>query len=359
MGKSIVAMWVLLLVVAGPARAQDHTIIALSHENFTVYELDPVSGKTLRSLKTVHQPHEGAVTPDGKTIFVSVPAAGHVVVIDGETFQEKAKIETHYFKRTPQPRPPGRDGAARPPNTSASPHGVSLTADGSKLYIGVENADVPGLVVYDVKSGKVVKKIDLLLTGGHYFDIQSATGKLYYPHREDERVVVVDTKSDQVLKLIPVKGGPRGVDFAPNGEVWLHQDNDGTVAVVDSKTDEVLKTIPTEGKGIGRVAVSPNGLFAASTHQETRDVAILDAQKKVVIANIRVGATPGPSTATLRNLFPLFSPDSSRLYVMDPPDGDVCVIDTTTWKIVARHKVGETPFGGGIRLLGARATSAK
>ncbi|MGH9349533.1 MAG: hypothetical protein ACRD26_19965 [Vicinamibacterales bacterium] len=357
MAKCFVGAFVLVLVTAGTGVAQDHTIVALSHRDFTVYELDPVSGKTLNSLKAVNQPHEGAITPDGGTMFVSVPSAGHVLVIDGDTFKERARIETELFRRSPQPRPAAQDGRPRPPNTSASPHAVALTADGSKLYIGVENADVPGLVVYDVKSGKVTKKIDLLLTGGHYFDIQPATGKLYYPHREDNRVVVVDTKTDKVVRIIPVKGGPRGVDFAPNGEVWLHQDNDGTVAVVDSRTDEVIKVIQTEGKGIGRVAVSPDGRFAVSTHQETRDVAIIDAERKEVVTNIRVGLTPGPSTAPLRNLFPLFSPDSSKLYVMNPPDGDVVVIDTKAWKIVARHKVGVTPFGGGVRLLGRRSTS--
>jgi len=58
----------------------------------------------------------------------------------------------------------GRNGApAGPPNTSASPHGLALNSDGTKLYIGTENADISGVIVYDVKAAKVLKKIDLLL----------------------------------------------------------------------------------------------------------------------------------------------------------------------------------------------------
>ena len=36
------------------------------------------------------------------------------------------------------------------PRSPASPHGMALNADNTKLYIGTENADVPGVVVYDV-----------------------------------------------------------------------------------------------------------------------------------------------------------------------------------------------------------------
>lgn len=356
MARSMVVALATLLLTQGIADAQTHTIIAHSQSEHMVFELDPVSGKILNQLKVASQPHEGAITADAKTIFVSVPGSAHVVMIDAATFREKGKIESEFFRRSPQPRPATAAGTARPANMSASPHAVAVTDDGKKLYIGVENADVPGVVVYDLKSGTVLKKLDLLLTGGHYFALQPKTGKLYYPHKEDNRVVVIDTKTDKVVKIIPVKGGPRGVDFAPNGEVWLHQDNDGSVAVVDSKTDEVISVIQTEGQGIGRIAVSPDGRYAASTHQETRDVAIIDTQAKKVVANVRVGAGSGPSTAPLRIMFPLFSSDSSKLYVMNPSDGDVAVIDVTDFKIIARHKVLPNTFGGVMRSLRAVGT---
>jgi YVTN family beta-propeller protein len=217
---------------------------------------------------------------------------------------------------------------------------MALTSDNSKLYIGVENADVPGLVVYDVKAGRVLKKIDLLLVGGHYLQIQPGTDKLYYPHRNDNRVVVVDTRTDRIVKIIPVAGGPVGVAFAPNGEVWFHEDGDGSVTVADSKTDEVIKVIPTGGKGAGRMAVSSDGRFAASTHSDSEDVAIIDAAKKTVMSTVKIGKGPG---------FPVFSPDNTKLYVFESGMGDVVVVDLQTMSVAARHKVGTDPFGGGLK----------
>jgi YVTN family beta-propeller protein len=195
-------------------------------------------------------------------------------------------------------------------------------------------------VVYDVKAGRVVNKIDLLLRGGHYLQIQPGTDKLYYPHRNDNRVVVIDTTSDRILKIIPVEGGPVGVAFAPNGEVWLHEDGDGSVTVVDSKTDTVVKVIQTGGKGAGRMAVSADGRFAASTHSDSEDVAIIDTAARSVVATVKIGKGPG---------FPIFSPDGARLYVLNSGMGDVAVVDLKTMAVTARHKVGTDPFGGGLR----------
>jgi YVTN family beta-propeller protein len=154
-------------------------------------------------------------------------------------------------------------------------------------------------------------------------------------------VVVLDTKTDRVTKIIPVGGGPVGVAFAPNGEVWFHEDGDGSVTVVDSKTDQVVKVIQTDGTGAGRMAVSPDGRYAASPHSTSEDVAIIDAPNKTVLATVKIGKGPG---------FPMFSPDSTRLYVMESGMGDLVIIDLKTLSVAARYKVGVDPFGGGIRM---------
>jgi YVTN family beta-propeller protein len=92
------------------------------------------------------------------------------------------------------------------------------------------------------------------------------------------------------------------------------------------------------------MAVSADGRWAASTHGGTQDVALIDARTKEVAATIALGRGPG---------FPVFSPDGSKLYVMNSGAGDVAVIDTATKAVVARHKVGVNPFGGSLRTAAA------
>lgn len=324
--------------ISGQAAAQDHSIIALSHTDFTAYEIDPASGRIVNRFTAENQPHEAAVTPDGGTIFVAIPREpAYVVILDGHTFEEKGRIESEYFHRTPDQR---QYGAETITNTSALPHGVALNRDGTKLYVGVEWAEVPGVVVYDVARGEVAGKIDLLLEGGHFLAVDPRTDKLYYPHRDDDRVVVIDTRTDEIAKIIDVPGGPVGVDFTPDGEAWVHSDYDGTVTVIDTSTDEVVATIDTGGWGAGRIAVSPDGRFAASTRNDTENVAIIDTGKREVAGYVTLGPGPG---------FPLFSPDGGKLYVMVRGKGEVAVIDLKadgSGTITARHPAGETPFGG-------------
>ncbi len=314
------------------AAAQTHTIVALSHTDNTAYELDPATGKILQQFTAVNQPHEGVASPDGRTFYAAIPNGPHVVILDATTFTEQGRIESQFFRSSLN-------------KGSASPHGIALTTDGSKLYVGLENADIPGIVVYDTVAGKVLRKIDVVLRGGHFLAIQPGSDKLYYPMREDHRVLVIDTKTDTISKIIPIEGGPVGVGFSPNGEAWIHNDGDGRVHVIDTGTDVVVRTLEGLGKGAGRMAVSPDGKWAASTHGGSQDVAIINAVDKTVAATVSIGKGPG---------FPIFSPDSTRLYVMNYGEGDVCVIDLATKAVVARHKAGQTPFGGGLRFPGGR-----
>ena len=343
MSRSHAAIAVIFLLLGTGVEAQDHTVIALSHSDFTAYELDADAGRIVHQFVAENQPHEGVVSADGKTLFAAIPQGPHVVIIDLETWREIGRIDTPYFSRPPV-EVTGRGGQTTV-NTSASPHGIALNEDGSKLYIGVETSDIPGIVVYDVKSGRVSKKINLLLEGGHYLAIDHRTDKLYYPHRADDRVVVLDTRTDEILKIIHVEGGPVGVAFTPGGEAWVHSDYDGSVSVIDMSRDEVVEVIQTEGSGAGRIAVSPNGRYAASTHGDTQDVAIIDTRTRAVVATVPLGRGPG---------FPLFSPASDKLYVMNSGGGDVVVIDMQTMAEEARYDVGVNPFGGTIRYVRER-----
>ena len=212
------------------------------------------------------------------------------------------------------------------------------------LYITVEYAEVPGIVVYDVEAG-TVKKIDTVIAG-NYLWVHPRTDKLYFPTRDD-RVIVIDTKTDRILNVIRLHEGsrPNGVDFGgPNDEVWVNGDGDGSVTVIDSTTDEVIAVIQPRVKGGGRVAVSPDGRFAAAT--QGPEVSIINTRTKEIVASLRI--SPNESG----HGFPLFSPDSNTLHVMNELSGDMVTFDMRTMRQVGtRTPIGGAAFGGGIRVL--------
>jgi YVTN family beta-propeller protein len=98
-------------------------------------------------------------------------------------------------------------------------------------------------------------------------------------------------------------------------------------------------------KELSMRAAALDGRWPASTHSGSQDVAIIDAVRKEVAGTIKIGRGPG---------FPVFSPDSSKLHIMNSGEGDVCVIDVKAMNIAARHKVGVNPFGGGLRSTAVR-----
>ena len=337
---------VLVFLAVAPALAQDYTIVAVSHTDNKVSEIHPLTGETLREFvvsgEWFGETHEGAVSPDSKTVYVSVPYAKHIVILGLDTFMQRGTIESEYFSRPPQVRTFTRIG--RRESTSGDPHGVALNSDGSKLYITVEFAEVPGVVVYDVKA-ETIKKIDTVIAG-NYLGVHPRTNKLYFPTRND-RVVVIDTKADRILTVIQLHAGsrPNGVDFGgPNDEVWVNGDGDGSVTVIDSTTDKVIKVIQTRVNGAGRVAVSPDGRFAAAT--QGKEVSVIDTRTKEIVASLRI------SPNERGHGFPLFSPDSNTLHVMNETSDDMVTFDMRTMKQVGkRAPIGGASFGGGIRVL--------
>ena len=341
----------LLAVTAAPAAAQDYTVVTVCHTDNKVAEVDPITGKTLKQFivpgQWTGETHEGAITRDGKTMFVSTPYAKQVVILDLETFKQKGKIESEYFSRPPEVRSFARIGQRE--STSADPHGVALSNDESKLYVTVEFGEVPGVVVYDLKTRKS-KKIDTVVAG-NWLGVHPRTDKLYVPNRmAADNVTVIDTKTDRILRVIPHQAGsrPAGVAFGgPNGEVWVSGDGDGSVTVIDSATDKVIKVIQPRIKGAGRIAVSPDGHFAAAA--QGKEVSIIDTRTKEIVASLSIS----PAGMEGGHGYPVFSPDSNTLHVINESSNDMATFDMRNMKAPAKRSapIGGASFGGGIRQL--------
>ena len=337
---------VLMFVTVAPALAQDYTVVAVSHTDNKVSEVDPRTGETLRELvvpgEWFGETHEGAVSPDSRTMYVSVPYAKQVIILDLDTFTQIGTIESEYFSRPSEVRGFARIGQRE--SSSSDPHGLALNPDGSKLYITVQHAEVPGVVVYDVET-EAIKKIDTVIAG-NYLWVHPRTEKLYFPTRDD-RVVVIDTKTDRIVNVIRLHAGsrPNGVAFGgPNEEVWVNGDGDGSVTVIDSSTDEVITVIQPRVTGAGRVAVSSDGRLAAAT--QGPEVSVIDTRTKEILASLSI------SPDDTGHGFPLFSPDSETLHVMNESSNDMVTFDMATMRQVGtRSPIGGAVFGGGIRVL--------
>ena len=332
-------------LLAGPAPllAQKYTVVAVCHTENKVVEIDPASGRTISTFivpgEWVGETHEGAITADGKTMYVSTPYQKKVLVLDLATFQQKAAIESEFF--SPPGDPPVRPHRPARVNVVGSSRCCAEQRREQALRVGrVRRTARGGCRGSEERQDEQDRHRDC--------------GQLSLGPAEDRQTLFSDArqqgrrhrheKRTSILRAIPVQGGPNGVDFSPNGEVWVNGDRDGSVTVIDSKTDTVVKVIQPRAKGAGRIAASPDGRFVAASHGP--EVSVIDVATKQIVADFKIGRDDDGHG------FPLFSPDSNTLHVMNEFSNDMVTFDMKTMKQVGgRVAIGEASFGGGIRLL--------
>ena len=176
------------------------------------------------------------LTPDGKRVYATAYVANKVIAIDLET--------RSIFTEIP---------------VSSTPWGAVMTPDGSKLYVGSRGFD-NNVSVIDVYSNTVSKKIPLSMptafspTWPWGLTITPSGSKVYVAHYLKDAVSVISTKTDTVIKNIPVGEQPRWLAATPDGRyVYVTNAGSNTVSIIDSGTDTEINTVAVgpDPRGIG------------------------------------------------------------------------------------------------------------
>src|SRR5438105_2748700 len=88
---------------------------------------------------------------------------------------------------------------------------------------------------------------------------QTVSPKAYIALFKDNAVAVLDTRTNKVMKTIPIATGPHGMVVTPDGRwVYASSDGDAVVSVIDTRTDEVTSTIDVGPTPHG-LAITPDG----------------------------------------------------------------------------------------------------
>ena len=189
-------------------------------------------------------------------VYVTNEIGGDLTVIDGGTHQVVATIplgkRPRGIKVSPDGTklfvalsgspmaPPGTDESKLPPpdrtadgigivdiaarkmttvlTSGTDPEQVSLSADGSKVFVSNEDAGVASII--DVASNKIIGNVKV---GGEPEGVTtSPNGQwVYVTSEEDNQVAVIDTASNKVIKMLEVGARPRSSAFLPDSSKRL------------------------------------------------------------------------------------------------------------------------------------------
>jgi DNA-binding beta-propeller fold protein YncE len=220
-------------------------------ETASVYEVDGDSKDVLRVLPTGGVWTKVLVlSPDEKTLWASNWVSNDVSEIDLETGEVRRRLRT-----------------------VATPRGLYVTPDGASLYVaGFRDGEIQRFDLVDGESSVLYR------SGGamrHLVGNKDGS-RVYASDMGRQKVLVVDTASNEVAELAVVDRNPNTIDLSPDGRV-LYVSNRGrnnpetyykpgpewgTVVAVDVATGAYLDAIVGGNQTTG-LDVSPDGRLLA------------------------------------------------------------------------------------------------
>jgi YVTN family beta-propeller protein len=183
------------------------------------------------------------------------------------------------------------------------PHHMSLEAGSDRLVVAVPGMD---------------------LSGGHDGAMAGMHGSL----------IIIDAKTGKTENTRSLDAMNHNGIFSPDGnEIWTAaMASPGSVLVLDGKTLETLKTIPV-GNMPAEVTFSRDGMYAFAANGESGSVSIIDRKTKTVVKTVTVGEDPVGA----------WQGNDGMMYVDNEKGKSITAIDATTLAVVRTYVLGFTP----------------
>jgi DNA-binding beta-propeller fold protein YncE len=275
--------------------------------------VDPASGAVLGRVPVGIDPHEIAVTPDGKMAFVASPREG-ISVIDVVAMKEIRRVDT---------------------GTLSAPHDV-LFVDG-KLYFTAEGYKTIGR--YDPTANTIDWMLGIGQDGTHMMVLAKDKQTMWVPNRGSNSVSVIEGLAagppEWKITAIPVPGTrPEGLDLSPDGsELWTATRGDGGVVIIDTATQRVKESFNLGLTDANRLKITPDGKVLI-LDGGTGTLIVIDAVSRKEIKRLKVAEGDHGDGGIF------VTADGARAYLGLRDDHSVAVINLETLEIENRFAMG-------------------
>jgi YVTN family beta-propeller protein len=256
-------------------------ILTLNQEaNISV--IDPLVGfgtTKLYTLVFLKSPGEDwAQSRDGRRLYVSMPAANAVAVVDTATWKVIANVDV-----------------------GLRPTRLALQPDEKYLWVSVDSpagAKSPGgVTAVDTNALKAVKHVPAG-EGRREIVISPDDRFAYVTSEQDGTLSVIDVRQLARVKQLKTGTRPVSLTFSPLGKaVYVADEADGTVTVVGAEGHEVRARIQTD-PGLTAVRFAPDGRWGFALNRRAGVVEIFDAATNSRLKAVTVEKEPDQITFT-------------------------------------------------------------
>jgi DNA-binding beta-propeller fold protein YncE len=264
-------------------------------------------------LPTGPRTHHAAISPDDRTVIVSVIGAANAPW-DGKLVEINVDLANERFTIVRQlvlAEDPVFAGKKNEFKDSGGAVCLAFTGDGRQAYVTLgPGLDEGGTVILDTREFRLIEAFPPRQLDANCGTILSPDGSHMYLVGGDRGVGVwhaVDTRTRRSVRRSESRGhDAHGSRVTPDGsEYWIVNRVTSNAIVVDPRTLSVLAEIPFVGKTPDIVAMSPDSRFAFFT---------LRGPNPVTMPHLAVGETPGVAVFDVRT--------RRQVRLLEPAKGD-------------------------------------
>jgi len=273
--KDKVALYMRGIVGLRPMLDLNSYYVAVLNRDASISIIDPLVSlaKATSTFARIQISRPGAdwvKSADGKRIYVSMPFAGQVAVIDADSFTVHSNIDA------------GR-----------SPTRVFLQPDGRYLWVGndAKASDVSGVTVIDTQTLKPVKQL-LTGTGHHEIAVSEDNRVAFVTNRDAGTVSLIDVRALKILREEKLGGVPISVGYSPlSHAAYVADGREGRVTVLAGRDFKPVKKIALRS-GLGPMRFTPDGRHAFIVNPSEDLVHVIDTSSNELLHDIPISGQP-------------------------------------------------------------------
>jgi YVTN family beta-propeller protein len=276
-------------------------------------------GKLISTVKVGEHPHEAALSPDKRLLYVSDngilwmtykgEGGNTISIVDIKARKKIGVIDL---------------------GTSHRPHGIDVDPKTGHIVATTENPS--GLVLVDPIARKVLRRYDVKGEAPHMVRLGPDARIAYVSNTNSGTLAAVNLETGDV-KTIPTGSRPQGTAFSRDQKtLYITNSEANTISIVDVDKFKVTGTIQT-GKWPCRLAVTPDGKSLIYALQATEAVGFADLASKKEINQVPLGgkllsltlSSDGryaySSAQELDKIYVISLAEKKAVRVIEPPKG--------------------------------------
>jgi YVTN family beta-propeller protein len=316
---------------------QGGVLVVLNKSGDTAHVLDRATGERLAEIETGYQPHEVAISPDGRTAVVtnygSRERPGNSLTVIDVARAEKVK-DISLLEYT-------------------MPHGIQFLDDDRVIVTTEGNQTV---LIVNIGTEAIDHVFMTEQSVSHMVAVTPDGKRAFVPNIGSGTVTVLDLESGLVEAHIETGEGAEGIAISPDGsEVWVTNRGENTVSVIDAETLEILIQLASPEFPI-RASFSPDGKHVLVTNARSGNVTVFNAEEKIRVGVIALDAIEELVADDDRYFVDQFEgspipigitvgPDNRTAYVANTAADVVAVIDIISLEVIDLYPTGAEPDG--------------